>query len=516
MKGKRLKLITEILAIIAICLVSFIGVYSQTANKMVNKVKSYDFAKDLTGYRELVFEVSDATEVLDAEGKVVGNTDQYTDSNIESYSYQKTENKVNSEENLKEENYKKAKEVIEKRLKSLGVQNYTISQDISNGTIYLQLPEDNNTDHIVSNILEVSKFEIKDSEDSSNVFVTNDDLKRVSTRYNTTQTGTTVYLQIEFNKNGKKVIKDLSTGEYATKEEEAKEDENTENSENETSEDENAVEAEANISSEESAENSEESENKEENSNTTENSETSENSEESSDSSEDEEDTQKKIALSIDNSDMITTSFDDPIADGILNLSMNKETTDSESISDTLESTSTIATLLNSGKMPLTYKIKTNNYINTDISEEMLQKSLYVAIIVILIALLVLIIKHKLRGIIAAFAYIGFVALDLLLIRYLNVSVTLETIVSAIIILAINYIITYNLLKIKEEDKEAKKIAYSTQIKSTIMALIPIFIISIIFVFAKWTNILTFGMNIFWGIILTIIYNYLLTRDMLD
>ena len=124
MKGKKLKLITEILAIVVICLVSFVGIYAQNANRMENKVKNYDLSKDLKGYRELVFKVSDATEVLDSSGKVVGNTDKYTDSTIESNSYQKSENKINDDADLTKENYEKAKTIIEKRLKSLKVQDY--------------------------------------------------------------------------------------------------------------------------------------------------------------------------------------------------------------------------------------------------------------------------------------------------------------------------------------------------------------------------------------------------------
>ena len=141
MKGKKLKIITGILAILVICLVSFVGVYKQNMNQMQNQVKGYHLTKDLKGYRELVFEVSDATEVLDSEGNIVGNTDNYSDETIASYSYQKTENKINGEENLNLENYQKAKKIIETRLKSLGVEDYNIGLDTQNGTIYLQIPE---------------------------------------------------------------------------------------------------------------------------------------------------------------------------------------------------------------------------------------------------------------------------------------------------------------------------------------------------------------------------------------
>ena len=134
MKERKLKLITEITAIVVICLISFVGIYKEQANKMENQVKSYDLGKDLSGYRELVFKVSDATEVLDSSGKVVGNTDSYTDSAIESNSYQKTENKINAEQDLTEENYEKAKSIIQTRLKTLNVEDYNISVNKENGT----------------------------------------------------------------------------------------------------------------------------------------------------------------------------------------------------------------------------------------------------------------------------------------------------------------------------------------------------------------------------------------------
>ena len=490
MKGKKLKLITEILAIVVICLVSFVGIYTKKANKMENQVKDYELSKDLSGYRELIFKVSDATEILDSKVKVVGNTDNYTDSTIETNSYQKTENKINSDEELTEANYEKAKSIIEERLKSLRIQDYNLSLNKENGDIYLQIPENSDTDHIISNILQVAKFEIKDSEDTSNVLVTNDDLKKISAVYNTTSSGTTVYLQIEFNKNGKNILKGLSTGDYAT----------NENLTNNT----NSTEATAETNTDKSSAN-------ESNTNTESNENT-----ESDSSSEEEKATQKKIILSIDDNDMITTSFDDPIEDGIIDLSMNQATTDQDSISQTLQSASTIATVVNSGKMPLTYKVSGNNYVKTDITSDMLKKVIYVVVAITIIALAILVLKYKARGLIASIAFIGFVALDLLLVRYTNVTISLESIVAMIMTLFINYIAIYGLVKIHETDIELKKKAYANEFKSIIIKFIPISIVAVIFVFMGWTKISTFGMTMFWGLLLSIVYNYVLTKNMLD
>lgn len=497
MKEKKLRVITEILAIIVICLISFVGVYRQNTNKMENQVKGYDLSKDLSGYREVRFQISDATEVLDKDGKVVGSTDDYSDNTIQNYSYTKTDTKINSDEVYTKENYQKCKLMIEQRLRKLGVTQYNISLDEQTGTIYVQIPEDDDTDHTISNILQVANFEIKDSEDDSKVFLTNKDIKNVAAVYNTSTSGTTVYLQLEFNKNGTQILKELSTGEYVKKEDTSYV---TDADSMESTEDENAVEAEANVSTTEN--------NQDENSDDAE--------EKSNEESEESEDDQKQITLSIDNNEMITTSFETPIEDGIIDLSMSKETTDQESIAQSLKSVSTIALLLNSGKMPITYKVETNQYVDTDIQEKTVNYVLYIIGGVIIIALVYLIIKFKTRGLLAAIAYIGFVAVYLLLIRYTNVQTSIESIVSGTIIAIINYILTYRLIKISDKDEERNKKIYPNEFKSSILALLPVFIIAIIFSFIKWTQLSTFGMFLFWGVLLSMIYNYMVTKDMIN
>ena len=205
---------------------------------------------------------------------------------------------------------------------------------------------------------------------------------------------------------------------------------------------------------------------------------------------------------------MITTSFDEPVENGIINLTMGKTSTDAEEITSMLQSTSTIATLLNSNQMPLTYKIKKNQYVSNEISKNTLQKIMIIAGIILVVALGFLIIKYKLKGLIATISFIGFIALDLIIVRYTNISILLESIVAGIIVLIINYILVYRLLKAESTT--------SDEIKSWITKLIPIFIISVIFVFIRWNAIATFGMFMFWGIVLSIIYNALLTKDMIQ
>ena len=83
-----------------------------------------------------------------------------------------------------------------------------------------------------------------------------------------------------------------------------------------------------------------------------------------------EENKQKQIVLAIDNNKMVTTSFDEPIKDGIIDLSMGKSSKDSDEISKQLKSTSTIATILNSGEMPLSYKVMQNQFVKENTSDK--------------------------------------------------------------------------------------------------------------------------------------------------
>ncbi len=472
MKKSKLKIITKILAILIISLISFVGIYVQKINRMENIVKDYKLSKDLEGYRQIILEVSDAKKVLDSDGHVIGNTNDYDDSTIETQKYKKSEESVNSQEQLTSENYELTKSIIEKRLKDLGVKDYNIGLDKQTGKIYLQIPENDETDSIVSNITESGTIELKDSEDKT-VYITNQNLKKARTLYNTTESGTIVYLEIEFNKEGTSILKDLTSNEYAKKETESTD---TNTTTNETSED-------------------------------TKTNETSD-----KESEEKKEDTQKEIALAISGTDVTTTSFETPIEDGKIDLSMNKASTDSETISDHLKSAATIATILNSGALPLEYTVEENQYVSTDISSDLIRNAIIVVAVVIVILLIYMIIKNKLRGILSAISFIGFTAIYLLLIRYTNVAIALEGIVAISLILLLNYLFSMKLLTVKSEDKKK----YKEEYLQFIVKIIPILIISIVFSFTGWAVLNSFGMTMFWGILLMLVYNILVTKNIVD
>ena len=440
---KTIKIITISLLIVLISMIGFFGIYKQNKNQMSNVVKDYTYAMDLNGARTI---------------KLTLNSD-------------------NSDEVKTEENYKTAKEIIEKRLKKLGVEEYKVNVNNENGEITVQIPEDLNTDTIVSNLTTVGKFEILDSE-TNDVLLDNNSIESSKVLYNTATSGTSVYLEIAFNKDGKNKLEEISKTYVKT--ENNTTDENTTTDENATT-DENNTETTENTTSETSSK------------------------------------TEKKISLKIDDSELMSTTFDEPITSGKIQLSVGTATTDSTTLKGYVEQAQNVATVLDSGKLPVKYDMEKNQYILSNITEQDLTYVAVTIAIIAIIAIIVLIIKYKTNGLVAGIAYTGLAALYLLLIRYTNVVISIDSIFAITMMLAFNYIFTIillsNIKKMKAENVEnAVRKSVTETYKKFFSRIIPVCILAIVFCFIKWTPINSFGMITFWGIVIIAIYNATITN----
>lgn len=469
---KKIKLLTIILAIVLVTMVAFFGVYVPVQNRMENQVKDYDYAMDLEGGRNIRLAVDNTvdTVIKDAEGNEVTDADELSDEELAAQGYTKEENAANSEDVLNEENYKKSKEIIEKRLNALGVDNYVTKLDEASGDILVEIPENDITDSIISNIGTTGKFEIVDS-DTEEVLMDNSDIKRARVMYGSNSTsassGTSVYLDIEFNKEGTNKLKDISST-YV-------ESSNTANETNTT----NATD------------------------NTT------------TDESSSTETTTKEVTMKIDDEEIMTTSFDETIETGRLQLSIGSATTDTSTLQDYISQATSIAVVLDNGNIPVKYTVEENQYILSDITQDELNIVLYVMVGLVAIALIVLIVRYRTEGLVNAFAYVGLVALFVLLLRYANVIISIESIFGIVVVLVLNYIFENKLLsKIKKEenvDKTVVNIAFKETYKEFFIKIIPICIAVITFCFIQWEPISSFGMVMFWGILLIALYNFAIT-----
>ena len=137
---KKVKLLTIILAIVLVTMVAFFGVYVPVQNRLENKVKDYAYAMDLKGGRNIRLKVdtTNKTTIKDSEGNEVTDASDLSDEELAEKGYTKEETPYNSQEVLTEDNYKKSKEIIEKRLKALGVDNYVTKLDEETGDILIE------------------------------------------------------------------------------------------------------------------------------------------------------------------------------------------------------------------------------------------------------------------------------------------------------------------------------------------------------------------------------------------
>ena len=454
MQSKKLRNVLISFIVLLICLVSFIGIYVQDKNEMVNVIPDYILGVNLKGGRVLELKVSDEknTVVKDKDGNVVKDTknaegNEMTDDELKEKEYTKTEEPVNADDKLTNENYEKSKQIIEKRLKFLEVTDYMVNKK-QDGNMLIQLEENNKTDSNIQVIYNTGKFEIKDDEDET-VLITNNDIKSSKVVYsNGTVNGTAVGIQIEFTKDGAKKLEEMTKKYVKT-------------------------------------------------------------------TAEDGTTTTKKVRLEVDDQELTTMSFDETNTNGILQLSVGSATTDSTKLNKYVTQAKNLSAVLAFGNLPLTYEPENNEYIASDITLEKVEKATYVLVAIVMLALIVLMVKCKEKGILGAISLLGLIASILLLIRYTNVIITIEGIIAVITMAIINYVYIFNVTQKEYKDKETFKKYNKKEFSRLINILIVIGIIGVTFSFASWEPIISLGMVLFWGIIVTIIYNLIFTRTLL-
>ena len=450
-KYKGMKITLIILTIILLSMISFIGIYMQDKNQIKNIMPEYLLSRDLKGYRRVELKVSDEiaeTIRYDEEGKVLSEDDTETTA-------ARTEVKmVNSSEVLTEENYKNAKEIIEKRLNKMQVEDYIIRQDKENGSIILELPENSNTDRVVGQLSLQGKFEIVDN-DTNEVLMTNSDLKSVKAGYGTTSSGATaIFININFNKEGTEKFKNI-TNTYVETVVEKEEEETTNEVETEETEEDKT------------------------------------------------ETVTKEIAIKIDDSTLLTTHFDAEISNGVLQLSVGSSSNaTSEDMQEYLLEANTMAALLDAGKMPIVYEVEQNKYILSDITTDEIEIAVSIAIVILAIGMIYFIIRYKTKGILGSISLIGYVAILLIAVRIFNVEISVGSLVGIALGIAINYFIISSMLKQKE---------IMPVIKKYVIALIPTLIIAVVFTLMN----IAIGSVMFWAVVIAILYNLSITNIML-
>ncbi len=448
---KKLKIALIILVMVLVTVVGFGGIYIKRLVSYNNILPDYELGLSLKGSRITTLKVADHTHevIRDSEGNIVEEIPEGADEN----SYTKEQVPENSEESKTKQNYQKAEKIIRGRLKSSKISNYDVRLNDENGDIYVELADTDNTDTNISHLLASGKFEIVDTNDKT-VLMTNADIESANVLYNSTESGVNVYLDIKFNKEGKKKIKQISKDYIAVEE----------NKEEET----------------------------------------------------EESTTEKTVTIKVNDEEFLSTHFDAEISE--LTITMGSASTDSDSISENVEQAQYYATLLSNGEMPLEYEVETSDYIQSIYANKVFQYILLgLMALIVLISIVYIIIRYKKLGLLSAIVYIGSISLLLIIIRYTKTEVGLETVIPSLILILINTYVNCKSLKNldKEDSKEDRKgkiyKSYLKVIDLLIITLIP----SVIFTYNSSSAISSIGTLLFWGIIVITLMNVLFTRTLL-
>ena len=446
-KHKKIITVIIILVVAVLMFASFFGI--KIKNKATGEEKNLlpkgKLGMEFGTKRVITATVDDTvTETIkDSEGNIVQREEgvEYT----EEAGYTIEQTPANDASLLTEKNFKQTKKIIDKRLKDSEIFEYLIELDKSNGTLKIEIPNDENADNIETLIESVSSFRLLDGTTWETVF-DQSYLKKADVLVRQGDVETGVFLQLEFNEEGKKKLKELNDVYVTTTE---------------------------TVTNEEG---------------------------------EEEEVTNSKVLWVLLNGQFLGSTelkniyYNDSIV-FTFNVSSNNE-----EIQEAIKAAQGEAVLLNAGEIPIMYKISTEE-IETNIDSNTL--FIYFVSIggVFVIAYIYLVVKFRARGFIAVYFQVGFLGVLLLIIRLTNVVLTIEGIAGIMISMVLEYIFTYIVLN--NSDKEGM---YKNSNLEFFLNTLPIYVISLVFTLAKRTHISSFGMTLFWGILLIYVYNFVFTK----
>lgn len=231
--------------------------------------------------------------------------------------------------------------------------------------------------------------------------------------------------------------------------------------------------------------------------------------------SESEETTTTKLKVMFDDDKVAEVSYDDILLTGkTLRIITAEKLTSNSSINSTMNTNTVVSKLATMGKMPVVYKITAEEYVKSDVADYARYILIEIAVICVAISLY-FIIRYKLNGLLAIIAFAANISLFLILIRLTKIQISLNGFAGILGLITLNTILVNNILKdIKNIDKTFSENVKSAYLKS-IDAFVIVLIIFAVFSFSAMTVINSMGLLIFWGWVVSLLGNLILTVPML-
>ncbi len=205
--SKKLKLILEILICILIILIGIVGVYSKSSNMYKNVFPhEYTLNSDIAGTTIIELTPDDTVETIyyDKDGNEVDSS-KVTEKNEKDY--EKKEIPVNAKENLTVSNYEKSLEIMIKRLKLLGADQYRLDLDEKTGLISLSV-EDHYLADIEAFLQMEGRLQLIDSK-TEEVILDYIDFKSAEATYASLTLEYRTYINLKLNNSGIEKINNI-------------------------------------------------------------------------------------------------------------------------------------------------------------------------------------------------------------------------------------------------------------------------------------------------------------------
>ena len=117
--------------------------------------------------------------------------------------------------------------------------------------------------------------------------------------------------------------------------------------------------------------------------------------------------------------------------------------------------------------------------------------------------------NYKAKGFISVYFQVGYLGALLLVLRLTNIILTTEGICGIIIAMILEFVFTYIVLRNLKTNEEGM---YKKANLEFFLNSLPLYVIAVAFTFAQTSGINSFGMTLFWGILLIYVYNFIFTK----
>ena len=457
--SKKLMAILLTLISIAIIVIAFVGIYMQQLNKLKNIVPDATYSSEIDGaieYRLSVDNTEEEAEVyVDDEGNIrgeVANGNSTSSEDWENNTGFTIESQIirqNSDDVLNAENYEKTKEIIEKRLDSMGATDYSIRLDDNTGYMVVELSENDDINYLYETaVCTTGKIEVIDYQ--TGVVLIDDSHIVSASVYPYSQDGITytIYLNIEFDEEGAQILNDIST-EYIAY--------------------------------------------------------TNDNGESVTD----------YVSITMDGSSIYTTYFGEKYTDSAISVPLGSNISDEDTLNAYIESAQSIATIINLEELPVIYTQDNTGYLIQSNIDDIALLALKVVLIVLLILITIIFtIKYKLKGFLAGIFNAAFIGLLILILKVLGIVISISSIISIGLLIFINVLF---IKKYLENLKNETEKSYLQTLKSFYSVIFPIIIVAFIYtMFSVNSSITGIGMTLFWGLLIEILFNTIISRYVLS